>query len=170
VGLSYDAKERFRSRVQVHVGPSLDATTELTAYGARQGEAVRALTRRIAAALEDAVAQAKRRSEARHMVADAAPLRPVVRVLTLPFLLLGYALNWLPYRLPGWISGRLSRSPDDAATYKLLAGILAFPLVWAGEALIGARLGGWAWGVATAVVAPVSGYVALRLREMRSPT
>ena len=170
VGLFYDAKERFRSRVSIHVGPCLDATTELNAYNARQGDAIRALTARIALALEGAVGQAKEKSETRRLVADAPPLGPVVRLLALPILLLGYTLNWLPYRLPGWIAGRLSQSPDDRATYKLLAGILAFPLVWAGEALLAARLGGWAWGAATAVAAPVSGYVALRLREMRSPT
>jgi len=168
VGLCYDAKERFRSRVSVHLGPPLDAALETTAYHRRQGEAVRALTGRIATALQDAVAQAQRNSEDRGAIADPAPLRPMARLLTLPVLVLGYALNWIPYRFPGWISGRLSRSPDDPATYKLLGGILAFPVVWAAEAALGAYLGGWAWGLATAVAAPASGYVALRLREMRS--
>ncbi len=168
VGLRYDAKERFRTRVSVHLGPPLGAAHEVISYRERQGEAVRALTGRIAVALEDAVAQARDRSEERHAVADATPLRPIVRLLTFPILLLGYALNWLPYRLPGWISGRLSQSPDDPATYKLLAGILAFPLVWATEIVVSARLAGWAWGLVTAVAAPASGYVALRLREKRS--
>ncbi|MFI5183221.1 MAG: 1-acyl-sn-glycerol-3-phosphate acyltransferase, partial [Vicinamibacteria bacterium] len=168
VGLRYDAKERFRTRVFVHLGPALDAAPEVITYQERPGESVRALTGRIAIALEDAVAQAREHSQGRDAVADLKPLRPMVRLLLLPLFVVGYALNWLPYSLPGWISGWLSRSPDDPATYKLLAGILAFPLAWAAEIAVTTHLAGWPWGLVTALVAPASGYVVLRLRETRS--
>jgi hypothetical protein len=168
VGLRYDAKDRFRSRVAVHVGAPLDPAPEAVVYRERPGEAVRALTGRIGTGLEAAVAQAAEESREGSATCDAAPLRPLLRLLTLPVLVMGCVLNWLPYRLPGWVSGRLSRSPEDPATYKLLTGLLVFPLAWAAEAALAARLGGSAWGLAMAVIAPASGYVALRLREKRS--
>lgn len=85
--------------------------------------------------------------------------------MALPVFILGSALNWIPYRIPGWISDRLSTTPDEPATYKLLAGLLAFPLAWAAEAAIAARFVGPAWGLAMTVLAPTTGYAVLRLRE-----
>jgi hypothetical protein len=73
----------------------------------------------------------------------------------------GVALNWLPYRLPGWIADRLSRAPDDPATYKLLAALLTFPLVWTAEALTAGALAGAAAGLAVALLAPLTGLAAL---------
>lgn len=133
VGLRYDAKDRFRSRVAVHVGAPLDPAPEAIVYRERPGEAVRGLTGRIGAGLEAAVEKAGEESRERSAISAAAPLRPILGLLTLPVLVLGCVLNWLPYRLPGWVSDR-----------------------------------GSAWGLAMAVIAPASGYVALRLREKRS--
>ena len=76
--------------------------------------------------------------------------------------LIGVALNWLPFRLPGWLSGRLSRTPDEPATSKLLAALALFPLFWPVEAAIAAAFGGPAWGAALLVLAPATGYAALR--------
>ena len=166
VGLRYDAKERFRSRVSVHVGRPIDPTAEVILYREGPHEAIHALTERIGAGLEEAALRATERSEEQGAGAAAdQPRRSVMRLLALPVQILGYALNWLPYRLPGWVSDRLSTTPDEPATYKLLTGLLAFPLVWAVEAAIATRLAGPAWGLAVMVAAPASGYAALRLRE-----
>ncbi len=53
VGLVYEDKSRFRSRVIVQVGPPLDPTPEAALYAAEPGAAVRALTARLADALAE---------------------------------------------------------------------------------------------------------------------
>ena len=53
VGLTFDAKTRFRSRALVVVGPALDAAQEVTDFEDEPREAVRRLTERITDALEE---------------------------------------------------------------------------------------------------------------------
>jgi 1-acyl-sn-glycerol-3-phosphate acyltransferase len=53
VGLVYEDKARFRSRVVVQVGPPLDPAPEAATYAAEPGAAVRRLTGRIAGALAE---------------------------------------------------------------------------------------------------------------------
>jgi 1-acyl-sn-glycerol-3-phosphate acyltransferase len=157
VGLSYEAKGEFRSRVLIQVGDPIDPAPESARYGRDGRVAVRALTERIARAL-DVVAR------------YGAGLTPAPRSLTRPAggallavpMIVGMALNWLPYRLPGWIAGSLSRSPDDPATYKLLAALLTFPLAWTLEAVAAGELGGPAAGLAVVLLAPLTGLAALR--------
>jgi len=171
VGLAYEAKERFRSRVWVRVGQSLDPAAELAAYRHEPKTAVRALTARIAAALESATAGPERRGRALEALPTALsrPLRLAHRIVTLPVFVVGCALNWIPYRIPGWLSDALSRTPDEPATYKLLAGLVAFPLFWAAEAALVAKWAGPAWGLAVALLAPATGYAALRFHEEARP-
>ena len=59
----------------------------------------------------------------------------------------------------------MPKEPDHRATYKVLVGILAFPAVWMLEALLVLALAGAAAGAATLVVAPATGYVALRFAD-----
>ena len=75
--------------------------------------------------------------------------------------LLGVALNWLPFKVPGWLAAQISRTADEPATYKLLAGLLTFPLFWSFEVAAAAALGGAPWALATALAAPATGYAAL---------
>jgi 1-acyl-sn-glycerol-3-phosphate acyltransferase len=176
VSLRYEAKQRFRTRVRIGIGAAIDPGTELERYAASPQAAVRELTERIAggldAALPDAAwpaveptARSWRRDRVRHLLARA--IAPV-----------GWLLNWLPYSLPGWVANRFSKSPDDPATYKMLTALLAFPLVWTLESGLALWFGGPALGLAMAVAAPSSGYVALVRREgkrslsrrRRSPT
>jgi glycerol-3-phosphate O-acyltransferase/dihydroxyacetone phosphate acyltransferase len=231
VGLTYDRKERFRSRVLVQVGPALDPAPEAAAYAVEPREAVRALTMRIAEALADVTLNHGSWEEAR-LVARAADLlaeeanpertptlaerwtlrkwvwqqyqaleasdpqraetlaaevsrydraatdafwtdpairgprmRPVFMALLSPLGLVGLALNWLPYRLPGWLSGWLTTTLDEPATYKLMAGLMLFPLFWAAETAAAWHLGGLAAAIATLVTAPIAGYVALVLSD-----
>lgn len=88
------------------------------------------------------------------------------RVLLAAPMVAGLALNWLPYRLR-WIADRLSRRPDDPATYKLLAALLSFPFAWLLEAVAAGAIGGPAAGFVVGLLAPLSGLAALRYREYR---
>ena len=171
VGLTYEAKDRFRSKVWVCVGHAVDPAAEIGRHEEEPRAAVRALTERIAVALEAVTCGVEGRQPGPKLREKARPAWRQLggRILALPVVTLGCALNWIPYRIPGWISCGLSTTPDDRATYKLLAGLLAFPLAWAAETAIAARLAGPGWGLAMAVVAPASGYAALRLREQWRP-
>ncbi len=182
VGLTYDRKDRFRSRVLVRVGRPLDPAAEAATYNADPRQAVRDLTARIAAALAEVTldhgswdetrraaraAAATAEDTAPHFVVTRSEIRLPRRVATLlaPLALVGAALNWLPYRVPGWLSEWLTHTPDEPATYKLIAGFIAFPLAWIAEA----TAAWWFWGPAGALVllslAPASGYVALLVSE-----
>ncbi|GLH72740.1 hypothetical protein GETHLI_12420 [Geothrix limicola] len=77
--------------------------------------------------------------------------------LSLAVVLLGPALlYWPPYRLVGWIAGRVTDEGDQTATLKLLGGALVHPL-WA---LLLAVLAGLRWGWAAAWVPPAALLVA----------
>jgi 1-acyl-sn-glycerol-3-phosphate acyltransferase len=171
VGLNYEAKERFRSRVRVQVGQPIDPASEVARYRSEPGAAVRALTARIAEGLDTVIGTGSRPGSTL-----AAPRRPkgsrrfIRLLLGFPVYVLGVILNWIPYRLPGWISDRISTTPDEPATYKLLAGLLAFPLFWSAEVLLALHLAGAAGAFLVAVVAPASGYAALRFSEEDHPT
>ncbi len=84
--------------------------------------------------------------------------------LGLPAALVGLALNALPYHAVGWIAGRAQKR-DLPATFKLLGGLLLFPLTWALEIALAWHLGGAAAGWWTAALAPTTGYLALRMVE-----
>jgi 1-acyl-sn-glycerol-3-phosphate acyltransferase len=86
-------------------------------------------------------------------------------LLRLPFAAVGLVLNYLPYRFPGWVARLVRDEGDQPATYKVLTGLVAFPLCWALECVLAFR----AWGVpgaaAMAVIAPATGWIALRFYE-----
>ena len=148
----YEDKGRFRSRVVLRVGEPIDPAPEAATYAEEGRAAVRKLTDRIAAGLDEATPRGMvwPRDEA------PAPIR-AARALLLPLAAIGILLNWLPYQLPGWVARALTRTPDEPATYKILTALLAFPAVWIAEAVAAAMAAGpWA-GVAMAVVAPVTG-------------
>lgn len=236
VGLMYEDKERFRSRVLVLIGQPLDVTEEASRYAHAPRAAVRELTLRMYAALAElvppfttweqarlvdaaveAVAGEKaadlplserwslwRRFYSRHrtlrdtdpdrasLLVEAvrrfettrgtpwgrvrtvgSPLRrprrwpPGAGLVLWPIYALGVALNVLPFHVPGWIARRLTRTPDEPATYKILSALLVFPAAWAAECAVAALLGGPVAAAVVAVVAPVSGYFALRIHESR---
>ena len=227
VGLTYEAKDRFGSRVLVFVGDPVPVAPFVDAYRAHARTAVRELTARLSDDLEAVTVSHRTWEEARlvdraarlmaddavlshrfslrsqvmreygalresapdradaleravdaydqslaalgledaDLDPDAARVPPGGRgweaLLVVPGLV-GVALNWLPFRMPGWISARLSRTPDEPATTKLLGALALFPLFWLLEATVAAALGGWRWGLALAVLAPATGYAALR--------
>jgi 1-acyl-sn-glycerol-3-phosphate acyltransferase len=86
-------------------------------------------------------------------------------LILLPLGAVGTVINWLPYRIPGWITGVLPLSRDLRATYKLMIALFLFPAVWL---LLGRAIWvrfGWQAGLGATIVAPLSGHAALLLRE-----
>ncbi len=87
-------------------------------------------------------------------------------LLLSPVALLGAILGWLPYRLLRPVSIRLSRGEADLiGTVKALLGLVVMTLVYASEAVLAGLRWGAAAGLALLVVAPLSGFVALRFQE-----
>ncbi|GLH65889.1 1-acyl-sn-glycerol-3-phosphate acyltransferase [Geothrix edaphica] len=91
-------------------------------------------------------------AEIRHWLPGAA-LRLGLAVLLLPLAL----LFWPSYRLVDWAAGRFTDEGDQAATLKLLGGLLLHPL-WA---VLLAVLSGLCWGWPAALVPPVALLLAL---------
>jgi hypothetical protein len=71
-------------------------------------------------------------------------------------------VNFLPYYLPGWFAGRMSRRPTDYATTRLLASIVAFPLFWSLETLLVWWVAGLRWALAFFLSLPLGGLIAYR--------
>ncbi|HET7746859.1 MAG TPA: 1-acyl-sn-glycerol-3-phosphate acyltransferase [Vicinamibacteria bacterium] len=157
IGLNYERKFKFRSRVLVRVGSPIDLAPD-AADDPGRASAVRALTARMASDLHELA-----RGFAETAPAPPTRLRPARPEwwLLLPLALLGAALNWLPYRIPGWISESYTRTADEPATYKILAALIAFPTIWTLEAATIALRFGPIAGLAAGALAPLSGYLAL---------
>ncbi len=86
-------------------------------------------------------------------------------LIALPVALLGALLNFVPFTLVELVSRRFDDEQNQIATYKVFPGIVAYPVTWGVEAAIA----GWAWGLASGLaifaVAPLAGYIAVRLLE-----
>jgi len=261
VGLVYDAKHKFRSRVLVQVGDPLDPAPELERHrSAAQGDAgetqrrdaVKDLTQRIDEALSEVTLNYESWEEARQIalaaelyqnrekelpslgdlddtfgrrrafiegyqelkeshpertaavarsvaqydamlsafrlrdrqVAARYPVTGVLRFLgrtlftllvLLPVALVGTALNYLPYRVLGWIAGRFRDLPDQQATFKVFPGLVIYPVTWLLEGAVAGWLthralgAGAAWlvGTATVLLGFVTGWIALRFHDTR---
>ena len=88
-------------------------------------------------------------------------------LVLLPLGLPGLLLHYLPYRLVGVLSQRAVGKYDDIlATAKAASAFIVFPLTWAVVAALVWTRGGWPAGVLVLVLAPLSGYAALRLAEL----
>lgn len=98
----------------------------------------------------------------------AGTLRLLVRfALLLPLGIPGLVIHYPPYRLIGFLTGRVGpRERESLATVKLTTAFLLFPLVWLGGTLLAARVGGWAAAALAALLVPLSGWMALRLAEL----
>ncbi len=89
-------------------------------------------------------------------------------LLLQPLAGVGTVLNIVPFQLVRTISHRAGRkSPDLEATYKLLASLVLYPLVWGGLAITAGTHWGAAWGGLALLLGPLSGWVALRFHERR---
>jgi 1-acyl-sn-glycerol-3-phosphate acyltransferase len=105
-------------------------------------------------------AQYPKRLAARYVATRGGSL-----ALALPVAAVGTLLNYVAYRVPGLLARFVRRHGDLPATYKILCGLALAPLCWALEALLAWRLGGGWAALALLVIAPVSGWYALRFHE-----
>jgi glycerol-3-phosphate O-acyltransferase/dihydroxyacetone phosphate acyltransferase len=235
VGLTYEDKARFRSRVLVQVGAALDPSPEAARFAADPRGAARELTERIATALREVTLNHGSWEEA-HLVARAAALlaaggaaaRPglseqwtlqkwirqeyealqrtaparaaalaeelarydrgivalglpsaelamdlpaararagyaslgrsirglVLALLALPAVL-GVVLAAPAYFAIRWLVVPLAHTPDQPATYKLMAAVILYPLSWMAAAGLAWRVAGGAAALAVFLLAPV---------------
>ncbi|HXU89735.1 MAG TPA: 1-acyl-sn-glycerol-3-phosphate acyltransferase [Methylomirabilota bacterium] len=92
--------------------------------------------------------------------------QPVARswqtIVSLPLFAYGAAVNFVPYYLPAWLAGRMSRKPTDYATIRLLASVVAFPLFWSLETFMVGCAAGLGWALGFFVSLPLGGLIAYR--------
>jgi len=99
-----------------------------------------------------------------HVVGYLGYRLPTLAVL-LPLAFVGLVLNYLPYRIPGWVAATVQEQGDQPATYKVISGLFLFPIAWAIEVALAARAGGPLAASLVAVGAPATGWIALRFFE-----
>jgi glycerol-3-phosphate O-acyltransferase / dihydroxyacetone phosphate acyltransferase len=243
VGLSFEARKRFRGRVLVSFGEAVDVSSNLAVYREEPAKALHTLTTAIqlamdrevvhvegidTAALASAVEAVYRGKLERELWAErglsrrqidpfqlsrsitdavehlrkqdperierlwlrilgyraglaayrlrdeavrtglerTAPPQRVARswqtIVGLPLFAYGAAVNFLPYYLPGWLAGRMSRRQTDYATIRLLASIVAFPLFWVLETSLVGWMAGLRWALAFFLSLPLGGLIAYR--------
>jgi glycerol-3-phosphate O-acyltransferase/dihydroxyacetone phosphate acyltransferase len=83
-------------------------------------------------------------------------------IVGLPLFAYGTSVNFLPYYLPGWLAGRMSRKQTDYATIRLFASVVAFPLFWALETGLVWWAAGSLWALAFFLSLPLGGLIAYR--------
>jgi hypothetical protein len=87
-------------------------------------------------------------------------------LVALPFAVIGFVLNDPTYRLIRLLSKRFAGGEDEVlATMKFIAAILLYPLTWLVVAVALWRWLGIAPALAELLLAPIGGYVAVRLFE-----
>lgn len=87
-------------------------------------------------------------------------------VVLLPLAAIGALLHYPAYRLSGFLAGQFARGQEDqVAGLKAGTSLLLFPATWALAAAAAGFLSGTRAALMTAVIAPLSGYAALRARE-----
>jgi len=85
----------------------------------------------------------------------------------MPLALIGWVTHYPAYRLCGEVERRANQFPDQSATFKLISGILLFPLSYAILAALLAWRGGWKSALVGLVLLPLCGWAALRVSEER---
>lgn len=98
----------------------------------------------------------------RYVVREAARLG-----LSLPLAVAGTAAWIFPYVASGLVCRALNPAIETVATVKLLAGIVAYPAMYAVWIALAAALGGWLVALSTAAALPPLGLAALRWWQRR---
>ena len=109
-----------------------------------------------------------------HLTAEGLTARSLARLvaanfgslLLLPLAVLGAFLHYPAYRLAGFLASQFAGGQEDQlATIKAGSSVLLFPATWAVSAAAAGMLLGRRAAILTAVLAPASGYAAMRARE-----
>jgi 1-acyl-sn-glycerol-3-phosphate acyltransferase len=140
-----------------------------------------AVLRERAPALLDAVINRIRRYQAEVALLGIAVDQPIrqrrrelIRELVIlpwlaPLALLGTIIHAPAYRLIDWIAHRMAKQAAEVlATIKLTGGFLFFPATWLLLMFAVARTSDWTWGLGILLLAPISGFAALRFAERTS--
>jgi len=76
--------------------------------------------------------------------------------------LLGTVTHYPAYKLGGFLATRFSADSEDIiSTIKIISAMLLFPLTWLILAVVAYFTAGWLAAVATLVVIPICGYLAI---------
>jgi glycerol-3-phosphate O-acyltransferase/dihydroxyacetone phosphate acyltransferase len=87
-------------------------------------------------------------------------------LLLLPFAAAGAILHYPAYRLAGFLARQFAKGAEDQlATIKALASMLLFPATWALGAAAAGLIAGSRAALVAVILAPLTGYAALRARE-----
>ncbi|HJW14804.1 MAG TPA: lysophospholipid acyltransferase family protein [Thermoanaerobaculia bacterium] len=109
-----------------------------------------------------------------HLTPESLTVRSLARLalanlgslLLLPLAALGAFLHYPAYRLVGYLANRFARGMEEPiATLKGGAAVLLFPATWGLCAAVAEAFFGRRAAIAAAILAPVSGYTALRAGE-----
>ncbi len=88
--------------------------------------------------------------------------RSILFLLMLGPALLGTVTHYPAYKLGGYLATRFSADSEDViSTAKIISAMLLFPLTWLVLAIVGYFALGWIASVATLIVVPISGYLAI---------
>jgi len=88
--------------------------------------------------------------------------RLVMFLLILGPAILGTIVHYPAYRLGGYLSTKLSQNSEDViSTIKIISAMLLFPLTWIVVAIVAYAILGWLAVVASLILIPLSGYVAI---------
>ena len=111
-------------------------------------------------------------------VAAAYPSSPVLRfvgrtllrlLVHLPVAIVGTILTWPVYRIVGPIVRRVTRQPDQTATFRVFGALILFPLAWIVEGWLAAKYLGGCWlGTVVTLLAPFTAYGALLFHDQRA--
>jgi hypothetical protein len=111
-------------------------------------------------------------------VAAAYPSSPVLRfvgrallrlLVHLPVAIVGTVLTWPVYRIVGPIVRRVTRQPDQTATFRVFGALILFPIAWIVEGWLAAKYLGGCWiGAAVTLLAPFTAYGALLFHDQRA--
>ena len=85
-------------------------------------------------------------------------------LIAMPLAAIGFVIHALPYAVARYLP-RLTRQPlHQRASWSVMSGVFLVPAIWIGLTVLAVRAWGW-WGCLVLVLAPLSGWAALRVAE-----
>ncbi|MEO8215051.1 MAG: 1-acyl-sn-glycerol-3-phosphate acyltransferase [Myxococcales bacterium] len=160
-----DADDDSPQRRHARTHELLAAYRRLKARDPLRLEQVAETARRYARTLEQLGVRDPWALEAPRVSSGSVLVSLIKTVMMLPAASWGALTSWVPYRLSGLLSARLTRDEDVLSTIKMIVGFTILVATWLVEAAFVGWRWGAGWGAATLLFAPLAGYAALRLGE-----